>query len=52
MMDIAIRAAARPGRRRLVYSCAVLTAVAAGLVIGLAARCLGARFQDEANYVP
>ncbi len=25
MMDVAIRAAARPGRRRLVYSCAVLT---------------------------
>ncbi len=42
MMDVAIRAAARPGRRRLVYSCAVLTGVAAGLVTGLAAGCLGA----------
>jgi hypothetical protein len=36
MMDIAIRAAARPGQRRLVYLCAVLAGVAAGLVIGLA----------------
>ena len=38
MTDIAIRAAARPGRRRLVYLCAALAGVAAGLVIGLAAR--------------
>ena len=36
-MDIAIRAAARPGPRRLVYLCAILAGVAAGLVIGLAA---------------
>ncbi len=51
MMDVAIRAAATPGRRRLVYSCAVLTGVAAGLVTGLAAGVPGRRFQDEANYV-
>jgi len=38
MMDIAIRAAARPGRRRLVYLYAALAGVAAGLVIRLAAR--------------
>lgn len=38
MMDIAIRAAAGPGPRRLVYLCAVLAGVAAGLVTGLAAR--------------
>jgi hypothetical protein len=35
MMDIAIRAAVRPGQRRLVYLCAILAGVAAGLVIGL-----------------
>ena len=40
-MDIAIRAAARPGQRRLVCLCAVLAGVAAGLVIGLAARVPG-----------
>jgi hypothetical protein len=36
MTDIAIRAAARPGQRRLVYACAALAGVMAGLVIGLA----------------
>jgi len=36
-MDIAVRAAARPGPRRLVYLCAILAGVAAGLVIGLSA---------------
>jgi hypothetical protein len=41
MMDIAIRAAARPGQRRLMYLCAVLAGIAAGLVIGLAARVPG-----------
>jgi hypothetical protein len=41
MTDIAIRAAARPGQRRLVYLSAVLAGVAAGLVIGLAARVPG-----------
>jgi hypothetical protein len=41
MMDIAIRAAARPGQRPLVYQCAILAGVAAGLVIGLAARVPG-----------
>lgn len=40
-MDIAIRAAARPGQHRLVYQCAILAGVAAGLVIGLAARVPG-----------
>jgi hypothetical protein len=41
MMDIAIRAAAGPGRRRLVYLCAILAGIAAGLVIGPAARVPG-----------
>ena len=41
MTDIAIRAAARPGQRRLAYLCAILAGVAAGLVIGLAARVPG-----------
>jgi hypothetical protein len=41
MMDIAIRAAERPGRRLLVYLCAALAGVAAGLAIGLAARAPG-----------
>ena len=36
-MDIAIRAAARPGQRRLVYLRAVLAGVATGLITGLAA---------------
>ena len=36
-MDIAVRAAARPGPRRLVYLCAILAGVAAGLVIEFAA---------------
>lgn len=40
-MDIAIRAAARPGQRRLVYLCAVLAGVAAGLMTGLATRVPG-----------
>ena len=38
MMDIAVRAAARPGQRRLVLLWAVMAGIAAGLVIGLAAR--------------
>jgi hypothetical protein len=38
MMDIAIRAAARPDRRSLAYLYAALAGVTAGLVIGLAAR--------------
>ena len=37
MMDIAVRAAARPGQRRLVLPWAVMAGIAAGLVIGLAA---------------
>jgi hypothetical protein len=41
MMDIAIRAAASPGRRRLVYLSAALAGVAAGLVIGLSAQVPG-----------
>ena len=40
-MDIAIRAAARPGQRRLVYLCAILAGVAAGLVIGRPPGCPG-----------
>jgi hypothetical protein len=41
MMDIALRAAARPGQRRLVYLCAALVGVTAGLVAGLAAQVPG-----------
>jgi hypothetical protein len=41
MTDIAIRAAARPGQRRLVYLCAALVGVTAGLTIGPAARVPG-----------
>jgi hypothetical protein len=37
MMDIAVRAAARPGQRRLVLLWAVMAGIAAGPVIGLAA---------------
>ncbi len=48
MIDIAILAAAMPGQRRLVYRCAALVGVAAGLC---GSGCLGARFQDAANYV-
>jgi len=36
MMDI--RTPLRPGRRRIVYLCAALGGIAAGLAIGLAAR--------------
>jgi hypothetical protein len=50
MTDIAIRAAARPGQRRLVYSCAALAGVMAGLVIGLAARSPG-RIPADARVV-
>jgi hypothetical protein len=50
MMDIAIRAAARPGQRRLIYLCAALTGVAAGLVIGLAAQSPG-RIPADARVV-
>jgi len=50
MIDIAIRAAARPGQRRLVYLCAALAGVAAGLVIGLAARVPG-RIPADARVV-
>jgi hypothetical protein len=50
MMDIAIGAAARPGRRRLVYLYAALAGVAAGLVIGLAARVPG-RIPADARVV-
>jgi len=49
-MDIAIRAAARPGQRRLVHLCAILAGVAAGLVIGLAARVPG-RIPADARVV-
>jgi len=49
MTDVAIRAAARPGQRRLVYRCAVLAASRPGPVIRVAARASG--FQDGANYV-
>ena len=45
MMGIAVRAAARPGQRCLVYRCAALADVAAGLVTGVP----GCPFQDEAN---
>jgi hypothetical protein len=48
--DIAIRAAARPGKRRLVYSCAASADVAAGLLIGLAAR-IPARIPADARAV-
>jgi hypothetical protein len=48
--DIAIRAAARPGQRRLVYACAALAGVMAGLVIGLAARSPG-RIPADARVV-
>ena len=34
VLGIAIRAAARPGQRHLVYLCAVLVGAAIGLVIG------------------
>ena len=50
MMDIAIRAAARPDRRRLVYLYASLAGVTAGLVIGLAARVPG-RIPADARVV-
>lgn len=50
MTDIAIRAAARPGPRRLVYLCAILAGVAAGLAIGLAARVPG-RIPADARVV-
>ncbi len=50
MRDIAIRAALRPGRRRLVYLCAALAGVVAGLVIGLAARVPG-RIPADARVV-
>jgi hypothetical protein len=50
MMDIAIRAAARPGQRHLVYLCAALAGVAAGLVIGLASRIPG-RIPADARVV-
>jgi hypothetical protein len=43
MMGTAVRAAARPGQRRLVYRCAALADVAAGLVTG----CLGARSKTK-----
>ena len=46
MMGIAVRAAARPGQRRLVYRlyrCAALADVATGLVTG----CLGARSKTK-----
>jgi hypothetical protein len=49
MMDIAIRAAG-PGRHRLVYLCAALAGVAAGLVIGLAAHVPG-RIPADAQVV-
>jgi hypothetical protein len=50
MMDIAIRAAGGPGRHRLVYLYAALAGVAAGLVIGLAARVPG-RIPADARVV-
>lgn len=49
MMDI--RAAARPGRRRIVYLAAVLVGVAAGLAIGLAARTIPSRIPADARVV-
>jgi hypothetical protein len=50
MMDIAIRAAARPGRRRLVHLYAALAGVTSGLVIGLAAQ-VPARIPADATVV-
>jgi hypothetical protein len=50
MMDIALRAAARPGQRRLVYLCAALAGVTAGLVVGLAAQVPG-RIPADARVV-
>ena len=50
MRNIAIRAAARPGRRRLMYLCAALAGVVAGLVIGLAVRVPG-RIPADARVV-
>ena len=50
MTDIAIRAAARPGQRRLVYLCAVLAGVAAGLMTGPATRVPG-RIPADARVV-
>jgi hypothetical protein len=50
MTGIAIRAAARPGKRRLVYSCAAVAGMTAGLVIGLAARSPG-RIPADARVV-
>jgi hypothetical protein len=50
MKDMAICAAARPGRRRLVYLWAALAGVAAGLVIGSAARVPG-RIPADARVV-
>jgi len=50
-MDIAIRTAAGPGRRRLVYLCAALGGVAAGLVIGLAARAAPGPIPADARVV-
>jgi hypothetical protein len=50
-MDIAIRTAARPGRRRLVYLGAALAGVTAGLLIGLAARAVPGRIPTSARVV-
>jgi hypothetical protein len=50
MMDVAIRAAARPGRRRLVHRYAALAGVTSGLVIGLAAQ-VPARIPADAMVV-
>jgi hypothetical protein len=50
MMAIVIRTATRPSRRRLVYLYAALAGVAAGLVIGLAARAPG-RIPADARMV-
>jgi hypothetical protein len=51
MMGIAIRTAARPGRRRLVYLCAALAGLAAGLVIGLGARAVPGWIPADARAV-
>jgi len=49
MMDI--RAAARPGRRRIVCLLAALAGVASGLAIGLAARAIPSRIPADARVV-
>lgn len=49
---LAIRPPVRPGRRRVVYLCAALAGVAAGLTIGLAARGVPGRVSVGARGAP